>query len=361
MSNSRNNNKGLNRRAFLKASAAVGAIGLSAPVLLGSASAADLKGKQMVFASWGGSYQDAQKVSYCDPFAKASGATVIQDGPMSGAKLRTMVTGGQPIWDAVDVTDIFLYANVSKGLFEEIDTSIVDTSNVEPQFVHTHGVGCIVWSYNIGFNTDILKEGNRPTSWADVFDLKKFPGKRALRDRVYPALEIALLADGVKPDELYPLDVDRAFAKLDTIKDEVIWWKSNSQSQQLFTDGAVSCGLILNGRAFDVVKKGGPVGIEWNQNIQSVDYIAIPKGAKNKEVAMHFLNEMTKAENQAKMANVIAYSPVNNAAFDMIDPEVAPWLSTNLENSTKGFVINADYWRENLDELTERWNEWKLS
>ncbi len=350
------------RRVFLKATAMAGtALGMGNLLATSAQAGTNLSGRQMVFASWGGSYQDAQKVSYCDPFAKATGVEVIQDGPMNGGKLRTMVEAGQPIWDVVDVTDIFLYANENKGLFEKIDESIVDTSHVAPEFVHDQGIGCIVWSYNVGYNTDAFPDGNHPKNWADIFDLKKFPGKRMLRDRAYPTLEQALLADGIAPADLYPLDVDRAFTKLDTIKDEVVFWTSNSQSQQLLTDGAVSCGMILNGRAYDLVKKGGPVNISWDQVIISADFFAIPKGAANADVAQHFMNYMTAADNQAKMANLIAYSPVNPTAFAGIKDEVKPWLSTNPENASKGFVINAGYWRDNLDRLTERWNEWKLS
>lgn len=351
----------MSRRLFLEALAlSTGAVVLGPGMLSGAGAATDLAGREMVFASWGGSYQDAQKRSYCDPFSQSTGVNVVQDGPASGAKLRTMVEAGAPIWDVVDVTDIFLYANAGKGLFEKIDSSIVDTSDVDPVYVHDNGVGCIVWSYNIGWNKEIFPN-DHPRSWADIFDTKKFPGKRMLRDRVYPMLEVALMADGVAIESLYPLDIERAFKKLDTIKDDVVWWKSNSQSQQLLTDGAVGCGLILNGRAYDLVKKGGPVGLEWNQNIQSADFFAIPKGAKNADVAQHFMNVMTTAENQATMANIIAYSPVNPKAFAGINEDIKPWLSTNPDNAKQGFVINAAYWRDNLDALTERWNEWKLS
>ncbi len=353
----------LTRRVLLKATALGGAALTMGPAIFGrnAMAATDLSGKEMVFASWGGVYQDAQKTAYCDPFSAATGATVIQDGPASGAKLRTMVESGAPIWDVVDVTDIFLYSNVKNDLFEPIDTSIVDASSVDPTYNHEFGVGCIVWSYNVGFNTDIFPAGNQPNSWADVFDVENFPGKRMLRDRVYPSLEVALMADGVAPADLYPLDVDRAFAKLDTIKDEVVWWTSNSQSQQLLVDGAVGCGLILNGRAYDLVKKGGQVGISWNENIQSADFFSIPKGAPNADVAQHFMNTMIETENQATMANLLAYSPVVPAAFDGIEEEVKPWLSTNPENASQGLVISGDYWGDKLDELTERWNEWKLS
>lgn len=348
----------LSRRTFLKAATIAGTALGSGALTHRAHAGVDLSGRQMVFASWGGSYQDAQKLAYCDPFAAETGATVIQDGPMNGSKLRAMVEAGEPVWDVVDATDTFLFAN--EHLFEELDTSIVDASELDQSYVHQKGIGCIVWSYNIAFNSDVVGD-KRPKNWAEVFDTEMFPGKRALRDRAYPMMEVALMADGVDPKDIYPLDVDRAFAKLDTVKDDIIWYSSNSAAQQLFVDGEVGVGLMLNGRIFDVHKKGAPVGIEWNQNIRSIDYLVIPKGAKNVEVAQHFMNATAKAENQALMANTIAYAPVNPAAFAMVNGEVMPWLSTTKENANKGFLIDANYWRDNLEEMTERWNEWKLS
>jgi len=349
----------LSRRRFLSTAlyATASVVALSAGT--GRARAAvDVSGREMVFASWGGSYQAAQEAAYCNPFMEATGALVIQDGPMSGSKLRTMVEAGEPIWDTVDVTDTFLFAN--EDLFEDLDFNIVDASALDQAYVHPKGIGCIVWSYNIGYNTEVVGD-NVPQNWADVFDVEKFPGKRAFRDRIYPMMEIALMADGVAPEDLYPLDIDRAFAKLDTIKDHVIWYTSNSVSQQLFVDQEVGIGVILNGRAFDVNKKGAPIEVQWNQNIRSIDYLVIPKGAPNAEVAQHFMNATADADNQALMANTLAYAPVNPAAFKDVEESVLPWLATTQENQDKGFLIDAAYWRDNLAELTERWTEWKLT
>lgn len=349
----------LSRRRFLSTAlyATASVVALSAGT--GRALAAvDLSGREMVFASWGGSYQAAQETAYCNPFMEATGALVIQDGPMNGSKLRTMVEGGQPIWDTVDVTDTFLAAN--EELFEDLDFNIVDASPLDQTYVHKKGIGCIIWSYNVAFNTDVVGE-NTPQNWADVFDVEKFPGKRALRDRVYPMMEIALMADGVAREDLYPLDVDRAFAKLDTIKDHVVWYTSNSAAQQLFVDGEVGLGVLLNGRTFDVNKKGAPVNLSWQDNIRSIDYLVIPKGAPNAEVAQHFMNATIDADNQALMANTLAYAPCNPAAFDKIDADVLPWLATTQANADQGVLIDAEYWRDNLAALTERWTEWKLS
>jgi putative spermidine/putrescine transport system substrate-binding protein len=323
--------------------------------------AGEVAGKTITFASWGGSYQDAQAKDYCAPFSAATGAKVVQAGPVDYAKLRTMVQSGHPVWDVADITIEFLYTAAKDGLFEKIDPKLVQLDRVEPQFRHEYGVGDIVWSYNIGYSSAAFPNDSGPKSWADVFDLQKFPGMRMMRDRVAPMMEIALLADGVEPDKLYPLDVDLAFKKLDTIKKKTIFWKTNSQSQQLLTDGEVSCGLILNGRVYDAVQKGAKITLEWNQNIQSVDYLVVLKGSKNVDVSMGLINEMTVAENQAKLANAIAYSPTNPDAFKSIDKSVAPWLSTNPENAKKGFVINAEYWRDRYEKLAERWESWKLA
>ena len=198
----------------------------------------------------------------------------------------------------------------------------MDTGRIDPRFVHENGVGCIVWSYNLGYSTAAFPAGRQPRTWADLFDLQRFPGKRTLGDEATSTLEIALLADGVPPETLYPLDVDRAFRKLDTIRKDTIFWSTNSQSQQLFVDGEVNLGMILNGRAFDAAKKGAPIAVSWEQNIQSVDYLAVPRGSRNKAAAMRLIDTMTLANNQAKLANLIAYAPTNPAAFEAIDKAV---------------------------------------
>jgi len=348
----------LNRRRFVSAAAATAA----ALALPGTARAQKkFNGSKVVFASWGGSYQDAQKQAFCEPFASATGASVVQDGPVNYGKLRAMLESGKPNWDVVDVTIDFLYSGAADNLFEKIDTGVVDVKRINPKYVHADGIGDIVWSYNLGYNKAAYKDGKYPASWADLFDLQKFPGRRMLRDRVAPMLEIALLADGVAPDKLYPLDVERAFKKLDTIKKQSIFWTTNSQSQQLMVDGEVNLGVIINGRAYDAVNKGANIGLEWNQHIQSVDYLIVPKNAPNRDVAMALINQMTTAEAQAKVANLMALAPTNPEAFKLIDEKVKPWLTTNPEYASKGILTNEIYWRDNLKTLSQRWEQWKLS
>ena len=351
----------INRRQLLRMSASIAAAAGVGGSTLPAFAQGRYAGQKVVFASWGGIYQEASKKGYCDPFAEKTGAVVIQDGPVNYAKLRTMIEGGAPTWDVVDVTIDFLYNAAKDGLFEKIDTSIVDTSNFPPQFVNEYGIADIVWSYNIAFNSETFANGNHPKSWAEFFDTAKFPGRRALRDRVNPMLEIALLADGVPMDKLYPLDVERALKKLEPFKASSVWWTTNSQSQQLMIDGECSLGILNNGRIYDAAQKGAKIGIEWNQNLQSVDYLVVPKGSKAKDAAMALIAQMMQPESQATVANIMPLAPTNPAAFKLIKPEVAPWLSTEPGNLAKGFPVNAEYWRDNYKKLADRWAEWKLS
>jgi len=347
------------RRAVLGGAGAT-ALGLALP-RGGRAAGKPLDGKTVVFASWGGAYQAAQKAAFCEPFSETTGAAVVQDGPVDFAKYRAMLQSGAPTWDVVDITIDFLYSAAKDGAFEIIDTNVVDVKRIDPRYVTEYGVGAIVWSYNLGYSLTTYTEATRPRSWADLFDLEKFPGKRMLRDRVEPMLEIALLADGVPKDKLYPLDVERAFKKLDTIKKDSIFWATNSQSQQLLVDGEVGLGVIINGRLYDAVQKGAKLGMEWNQALQSVDFLVVSKGAKNRAVGMELINQATTPEAQARVANDMALAPTNPAAFALIKDSVKPWLSTNPAYAESSLVVDELYWRDNLKALMDRWTQWKLS
>jgi putative spermidine/putrescine transport system substrate-binding protein len=346
---------------MLGQAAAAAALGLAMPTRSRAQTAKPLQGATVVFTSWGGAYQAAQKAAFCEPFAARTGATVVQDGPMDYSKYRTMLQSGAPTWDVVDVTIDFLMSAIKDDAFEKIDPAVVDLKRIDPRYVNEYGVGAIVWSFNLGYSATAYNDTTRPRSWADLFDLQKFPGRRMLRDRVEPMLEIALLADGVPNDKLYPLDVERAFRKLDTIKPQSVFWTTNSQSQQLLVDGEVSLGVIINGRLYDSVQKGAKLGMEWNQALQSVDYLVVSKGAKNRAVGMALIDQMTTAEAQARVANDMALAPTNPAAFALIKEEVKPWLSTNPANASRSLLIDEAYWRDNLKSLTERWIQWKLS
>lgn len=176
------------------------------------------------FVSWGGTTQDAQKEAWAVPFTKATDIKVVQDGPTDYGKLKAMVESGNVQWDVVDVEADFALRAASEGLLEPLDFNQIKRDKIDPRFVSDHGVGSFFFSFVLGYNEGKLG-ANKPVDWTALFDTKTYPGKRALYKWPSPGvLELALLADGVAPDKLYPLDLDRAFKKLDTIKKDIVWW-----------------------------------------------------------------------------------------------------------------------------------------
>lgn len=310
----------------------------------------------LVFTSWGGTTQDAQKASWAEPFTKASGINVLQDGPTDYGKLKAMVDSGNVAWDVVDVEMDFAIAAAKAGLLEPIDFKVVDKSKLDPRFTTDHAVGSFYYSFVLGYNKDVLKTA--PKNWADVFDTKKFPGKRTFYKWSAPGvLEIALLADGVAADKLYPLDLDRAFKKLDSIKKDIVWWGGGAESQQLLASGEAPIGQFWNGRIFAIQQGGGNVDASWEQNLTAADVLVVPKGSKNKEAAMKFLATATSAQAQADFAKASGYAPINVDSKGLMDPAVVKSLP---DAHTEGQInLDMQYWAQNRDEIAKRWYDWQ--
>jgi putative spermidine/putrescine transport system substrate-binding protein len=311
---------------------------------------------QMVFTAWGGTTQEAQKTAFADSYSKQSGVEVLQDGPTDYGKLKAMVDSGNVTWDVVDVEMDFAIVAAKQGLIEPIDYAVVDKGKLDPRFASDHFVGSFFFSFVLGYNKDVFKEA--PQSWADLFDEKKFPGKRTFYKWSAPgALEIALLADGVAPDKLYPLDLDRAFKKLDAIKANIQWWGSGAESQQFLASGEAPIGMFWNPRIFAVQKEGGNVDAVWNQNLTAADVLVVPKGSKKKDLAMKFLANATGAEAQAQLSGLTQLSPINLDSKAKLDPAAIPGLP---ESHTEGQInLNMDYWAEHRDEIAKRWYDWQ--
>lgn len=341
-----------------------GAAGLAAAASLpgaGRVLAQDYSGRQIVMASFGGQWEQAQMDSFVRSFTERTGATVVT-APYDFARLRTMVSLGEtPEWDVVGISSDEFYAAVRANIVQKVDTSLVDTSRIDPKFMEEYGVGSGIFSWVLGHNTDLYAPGEEPKTWADLFDFERFPGVRAIGDRVNPMLEIALLADGVAVEGLYPLDLDRAFAKLDELKGNSILWTTHAQALQLLGSGETPMGLASSTRIFAGRRDGVPVAAGWNQNIQSDGFMSVVTGSENAELAWILIDEMTKAENQAFMAEAIGLSPSNPAAFEHLSKEISDQLPTSPQNADHGILINKAYWDEHLLELEERWTAWRLA
>ncbi|HIE4272038.1 TPA: ABC transporter substrate-binding protein [Pseudomonas aeruginosa] len=314
--------------------------------------------ESMSFVSWGGTTQDAQKDAWAVPFSEKTGIKVLQDGPTDYGKLKAMVESGNVQWDVVDVEADFALRAAREGLLEPLDFSVIKRDRIDPRFVSDHGVGSFFFSFVLGYNERRL--GNKqPQDWTALFDTATYPGKRALYKWPSPGvLELALLADGVPADKLYPLDLDRAFKKLDTIKQDIVWWGGGAQSQQLLASGEASLGQFWNGRIHALEQEGASVGVSWKQNLVMADFLVVPKGAKNKDAAMKFLAMASGAEGQAEFANLTAYAPVNLDSVPQLEAELAPSLPTAHEPDQ--VTLDFAYWAEHGSEIAARWNEWLL-
>ncbi|PHN55970.1 ABC transporter substrate-binding protein [Pseudomonas viridiflava] len=324
--------------------------------VLALSSVATMAADSVNFVSWGGSTQDAQKQAWAVPFAKASGVTVVQDGPTDYGKLKAMVESGNVQWDVVDVEADFALRAAAEGLLEPLDFNTIKRDRIDPRFASDHGVGSFFFSFVLGYNEDKLGS-KKPVDWTAMFDTKTYPGKRALYKWPSPGvLELALLADGVAADKLYPLDLDRAFKKLDTIKKDIVWWGGGAQSQQLLASGEASMGQMWNGRVYALQQDGAPVSVSWKQNLVMADFLVVPKGAKNKDAAMKFIAEATSARGQADFSNLSAYAPVNLDSVPRLDSTLAKNLPTAY--GADQITLDFAYWAKNGPDIATRWNEW---
>jgi putative spermidine/putrescine transport system substrate-binding protein len=211
--------------------------------------------------SWGGAYQKGQSVGIFQPAAKAMGITVKEDtyGGISDVKL--MVKSGADKFDIFSSGAGGCASGGAEGLLEKLDYSVIDVSNHLPNMYSDYCAGADIFSVVAAWNTDTYGD-NGPRSWADFYDVEKFPGSRAMRGKVDAQLETALLADGVPMAEVYNVlsseeGIERALDKIRTIKPHIaVWWSSGAQHAQLMKDGEVDMTTGWNGR-FDVAKKDG--------------------------------------------------------------------------------------------------------
>lgn len=310
----------------------------------------------LTFTSWGGSTQAAQTQAWAEPFQQETGIRVVQAGPTDYNTFRQMVERGEVIWDIVDVEADFALRAGREGLLEPLDLKQITQRSIDPRFVTIYGVGSFYYSFVLGYNTQAIKAA--PQGWASLFDVKTFPGKRALYKWPSPGiLEIALLADGVSPADLYPLDLDRAFRKLDSIKQDIVWWGGGDESQQLLKSGQASLGMFWNGRVTTLKRDGAPVGIDWHQNLVTGDFLVIPRGSKNKAAAQRFLGYVSSAKPQADFAIQSGYAPINIKSQPLIPEHLAQELPSAHTDGQS--TLNFKYWSRNGEEISKRWYAWQ--
>ncbi|GJL82721.1 MAG: spermidine/putrescine ABC transporter substrate-binding protein [marine bacterium B5-7] len=353
--------------------AAVAAIGI------GSISVANAE-ETLVVVSWGGAYTDSQQKAYHEPYmAMHPDVKIVNDDSSAEAvaKLRAMSESGNVSWALVDAVASDAIRLCDEGLIEEIDFDKVlapapDGTPASQDFGNLIVSPCfipqIVYSTTFGYRTDLVKEP--PTTIADVFDLEKIPGKRSLEKRPIGNLEWALIADGVDPEKVYDVldteeGVDRAFAKLDTIKDQVVWWEAGAQTPQLLADGEVVMGSTYNGRLFSVIEEEKqPVAMMWDWQVFDLDGWVVPVGGPNHDLVMDYLKFATDTQRLADQAKFISYGPARKSSAPLVGKhaslgiEMGPHMPTAPENAKHTLLFNYEWWADRRDDLTERFNAW---
>ncbi|MDR3435776.1 MAG: ABC transporter substrate-binding protein [Telmatospirillum sp.] len=336
----------------------------AAMALAAACSSLPAQARDLTVVSLGGSLQDAEREVYFKPFSQQSGIKTTDDIWDGGVGvLRAKIKGGKSTWDVVEMDSSELAVGCEEGLYEKLDWSKIGGKDAYiPSAVSECGVGVIVYDYVLAYDGDKLKDG--PKSWADFFDLKKFPGKRALRQGPQTNLEIALMADGVKPADIYKelaseSGVQRALKKLDTIKSELIFWKTGAQPPQLLASGEVAMTTSYNGRiAAANAQDHKNFKMSWDGAIYVLDSWAIMKGSPNIKDAYAFLSYVGKPEVQKLLPERIAYGVTAAGVNPLLKPELLTDLPSAPQNMANAIPYDTDFWLENTDRLTERFNQW---
>jgi putative spermidine/putrescine transport system substrate-binding protein len=346
----------LSRRHFLKGTATLVAASALPARVLGAE-------KQLVISDPGGPYTAAYRKAFYDPFEKATGIKIInvvrEAQPV--AQLSAIVQTKNYIWDVTTLTLADIPILESKDALEPIGLKAADFPGVMPQAVRPNWLGVDVYSTVLTYRKDKFPTKG-PQSWADFWNVQAFPGRRSLRRNALETLEQALMADGVPMEKLYPLDLDRAFKSLDRIKKHIsVWWTSGAQAMQLIHSGEVDMIATWNGRSQAAIDSGAPATIVWNQGLYSIEGWGIPKGAPKAEMAKAFVRFCADAKRQADITDQLAYGPTNLKAYDGIDPKRAAILPTAPQNIKSMILPNPEWWHQNREKVSERFNDWLLT
>lgn len=328
-----------------KAACLVGAamiVSMAAPVF-----AADTT---LTVAGFGGNLQTDLRKTIWQPAADAAGVQLREETHDGLAAVRVQVQSGTPTWDVVHLGADECAVGGKEGLFEALNYSVVSTDGFDKLAYGDHWIATNTYSVVMAWRTDVYKD-KKPSTWKDLWDVKNFPGRRALSALPQEMLEVALLADGVDKDKLYPLDTKRAMASLEKIKGDVsVWWASGAQSAQLIKDKEVDIMAIWGSRVANVIKDGAPVEFTYQDAILGYGCLAILKGSKNADAAQKFIAGVVSPEVQARIPELMPYyGPTNSRAFEVkkFTPDVLAKSNMSPENIKKQTFLNANWWRDN--------------
>jgi putative spermidine/putrescine transport system substrate-binding protein len=311
------------------------------------------------YVTAGGVYLDNIKKAFLEPIGKKLGVDWTIETSDQDTQVRVQVRSNNVTYDIVEFGSSQCARGAAEGLYEKLDFSVINTKDLAPGSFSDYYVGSTVFSIVMAWNQKTIG-AHPPQTWADFWNVKDFPGVRSLRKTPRAMLEAALMADGVAPDKLYPLDLDRAFASLRKIKPYIkAWWLSGAESQQLIKDGGIDMIGAFNARMDSAASDGAPVTYTFNQGILDFGCWAIVKGSKHKDLSMKILAEFVKPEYQAEMSLLSNYGAANTKILETgkIPPEVAKGLPTAPDNLKRQVFANPEWWAKYGTEASERFDQ----
>ena len=317
---------------------------------------------KVVYVGIGGPTQEALRKALFEPFTKETGIQVSEDTGLSAERVQAEVQSGHPTIDIMTIGASAYNTLLTKELLAPIDYKYYDPADLKsmPEDIRQKfSVGSVFSSLGMAFSKAAFPDsGPQPASWADFWDVKKFPGKRTMPycgvlEGSWPIAEAALLADGVPLDKLYPLDMDRAVKKLKELAPNVIWWKNTSQPGQYMATGEAVMDLDSVGRTNNLIKNGAPVKFVWNGANVFGDKWIVVKGAPNYDNDMKFLAFVARPQIQAGLAKLIGYAPSNPSAYDFLSKDEAMMLVTYPDNIKQTWKTNPEWWSANVSKWTE--------
>ncbi len=335
-------------------------------------------GESLTVTSWGGAYSRACRLAYFEPFAEETGIGIREALYNGGlAEVRAQVDVGRVHWDVVSMELADAVRGCEEGLLEPLDPSMwppgADGTPAEEDFLPGTltecGVGAEFYATVIAYNRDRIN-GPEPTALEAFFDLERYPGRRGMRRKPLANLEFALMADGVAPEDVYalldtPQGIDRAFRKLDTVKDQIVWWEAGAQPPQLLADGEVTMTTAYNGRIFNAqMLENQPFGIIWDGQVQDFGQLVVVRGTPRLEAAIDFLAFASSAESLARVASHISYSPTRNSGLALVGVhsetgvDMLPHMPTFPGNMQRALRNNGEWWVNHADEMNERFSAW---
>lgn len=347
-----------NRRKFVTAASAIAV----APFFIRRAAAAT----QLMVRTPGGAFDDIKRRTVYEPFRKETGIEIVPV-PATAGKLIAMFRAGQGGLDVIDIgNDALLYLH-RLGALQDIDYSrftYTNPADLDPSVKLSYQIGCSIYANVMCYNTSIYKPGTEPRSVKEFWDLKHFPGVRTLPgiEAGTVSLDMALLADGVPHDRIYPIDIPRAFDSLSRIRPSIKkFWDSGALSTQMIASGDAALGILWSSRAQVAIDAGAPIGVQWNDNEVLVQAYGIAKNSKNPEAALRYIDYSLSPAVQSRWLGEYKAIPVNRRAYasmpaSLVDPETRlPWTAS------RGHAHNIEWWADNTQKVAQYWSNWIMA